>query len=135
MGGYEYDDGERAWPADGRPLRVAGQGRLHFSLWGRLFRKVRVRVIQNLPSKLLIGRQFMIKFQMDLLLGKCQGRFTVETEKGPTVKSGSIRYQLQKGGGEQVAEMDDQQVVADTFNPIEEMDLTGFGVILGVGLP
>jgi hypothetical protein len=84
--------------------------------------------MQKLPSKLLIGRQFMIKFQIDLLLGKCQGRFTVETEKGPTVFSGSIKYQLQTGGREQVAEMDDQQVVADTLDAIEEIDLTGFGV-------
>jgi hypothetical protein len=127
MGRYEYDDGGSAWSADGSPLRVAGRGRLDFCLWGRLFRRVRVRVMQKLPSKLLIGRQFMIKFQMDLLLGKGQGRFTVETENGPTIFSGSIRYQLQKGGGEQVAEMDDQQVVADTLDAIEEMDLSGFG--------
>jgi hypothetical protein len=45
--------------------------------------------MQKLPSKLLIGRQFMIKYQMDLLLGKGLGRITVETENGPKVSSGS----------------------------------------------
>jgi hypothetical protein len=64
---------------------------------------------------------------MDLLLGKGQGRFTVETENGPTVFSGSIRYQLQEGGCEHVAEIDDRQVIADTLDAIKEMDLSGFG--------
>jgi hypothetical protein len=98
MGGYEYDDGGSASSADGSPLRVAGRGRLDFCFWGRLFRRVRVRVMQKLPSKLPIGRQLMIKFQMDLLLGKGQGRFTVETENGPTVFSGSIRYRCRRVG-------------------------------------
>jgi hypothetical protein len=83
--------------------------------------------MQNLPSKLLIGRQFMIKYQIDLLLGKGQGRFAVETKNGPTVFSDSIMYQLQEGGSEQVAEMDDRQVIADTLDAIKEMELSDFG--------
>jgi hypothetical protein len=49
-------------------------------------------------QKLLIGRQFMIKYQIDLLLRKGLRRITVETENGPKVSSGSIRYQQLKKG-------------------------------------
>jgi hypothetical protein len=59
--------------------------------------------------------------------GKGLGRSTVETENGPTVFSGSIRFLLPKEGGEQVAEMDYRQIVADKLDAIDEMDLTGFG--------
>jgi uncharacterized protein YegP (UPF0339 family) len=55
--------------------------------------------MHNFPSKLLIGRQFMIKYRMDLLLDEGQGRFTLKAENGATVFSGSIRYQPQKGAG------------------------------------
>jgi hypothetical protein len=66
----------------------------------------------------------MIKYQMGLLMSRGQGRFTVETENGPTIFSGSIRYQA---GSEQVAKMDDRQVIADTLYAIKEMDLSCFG--------
>jgi hypothetical protein len=64
----------------------------------------------------------MVKYRMDLLLGDVKGRFTAETENGPTLFSGSIRYRPQNGGGEQVEEMDDRQVIADTLDAIDEMD-------------
>jgi hypothetical protein len=99
MRGFEYDEGGGAWYADGSSLQVAGRGRLDFCLWGRLFRRLRVRVMQQLPSKLLIGRQFVVKYRMDLLLGDGKGRFTAETENGPTLFRGSIGYQPQNGGG------------------------------------
>jgi hypothetical protein len=45
IGGYEYDEGRSAWSADGSPLKVAGRGRLEICLWGRLLRRVKVRVM------------------------------------------------------------------------------------------
>jgi hypothetical protein len=126
VGGYEYDEEGSASSAGGIPLQVAGRGRLDFCLWGRLFRRVRVRVMQKLPSKLPIGRQFMIKYQMDLLLGKGLGRVTAETENGPRVFSGSIRYQQLKEGGEQIAEMDNWQVEEDMLDAIDKMNITCF---------
>jgi hypothetical protein len=82
MGGYAYEEGGSAQAADGQPLNVAGQGKLDFCLWGRLFRGERVRVMESLPSRILIGRRFMIKNNMDLSLGNGTGKFIASTENG-----------------------------------------------------
>jgi hypothetical protein len=105
IGGYEYDEGGSAWSADGSPLRVVGRGRLEVFLWGQLFRTVRVWVMEMLQSKLLIGRQFMIRNGMDLSLGNGTGKFAVLTENGLAVFSGSIRYRRRGGDEEEVSDV------------------------------
>jgi hypothetical protein len=129
MGEYEYDEGGSAWSADGSPLQVAGRGRLDFCLWGQLFRRFRVRVMEILPSKLIIGRQLMIRNGIDLSLGNGTGKFTVLTENGLEVFSGSIRYRRRGGDEEEIAGVDEQRDIEDTLEAIENLDLGAFGVM------
>lgn len=48
---------EVAEAVDGHKLEVEGVGSLKFELWGRNFFE-EVRVMRNLPDKILIGRRF-----------------------------------------------------------------------------
>jgi hypothetical protein len=49
--------------ADWRALDVVGTGVVTFSLWGRLMRNIRVRVMRTLPSGILIGRRLMLRLE------------------------------------------------------------------------
>ena len=56
-----------AQAVDGHHLQVEGEGLLDFCLWGQRFRET-VRVLDQLPDKVLIGRKFWRanSFGMDL---------------------------------------------------------------------
>jgi hypothetical protein len=60
VGGAQFvRNSDGAESADGSPLAAIGRGVVTFSLWGRLFRKMPVRIMANLPSGILcsISRQ------------------------------------------------------------------------------
>lgn len=59
-GGNILHDNGIAQAVDGQRLHVEGEGSIHFSLWGRTFHEP-VRVLDNLPDKVLIGRGFWRK--------------------------------------------------------------------------
>jgi hypothetical protein len=83
--------------------------------------------MEMLPSKLLLGRQFMIRNGMNLSLGIGTGKFTVLAKNGPAVYSGSIRYRRRGGDEEEVAGVDEPGDIEDTLEAIENLDLEAFG--------
>ena len=58
LGGELQADGKGAQALNGVPLCVAGKGNLSFSLWDAVFQHYPVRIMKNMPSKILIGRKF-----------------------------------------------------------------------------
>jgi hypothetical protein len=79
--------------ADGGRLDVAGRGIIEVMLWGRLFQRYKVRVMKSLPSRMLLGRGFMLRYGMLLDLRRGFGSFVVEISHGTVRFSGSIRYE------------------------------------------
>ena len=66
-----YDDyGAKA--ADGRSIEVVGRGTLFFKFWGCCFNE-EVRIMRTLPSIMLIGRKFLLKYGVQLDLSNCTG--------------------------------------------------------------
>jgi hypothetical protein len=65
--------------ADGSALNVVGTGIVTFSLWGRLMRNIRVRVMRTLPSGILIGRCLMLLLKMSMDLSSGVGSFSADT--------------------------------------------------------
>jgi hypothetical protein len=67
QGGTIHDDEGSAEGADGGRLLVAGKGVLPcFTLWGHRFVEQAVRVMESLPSKVLIGSEFWRKYALKL---------------------------------------------------------------------
>jgi hypothetical protein len=64
---------------------------------------------------------------MDLSLGNGTGKFTVLTENGLAVFSGSTRYGRRGGDEEEVAGVDEQRDIEDTLEAIENLYLGAFG--------
>jgi hypothetical protein len=66
--------------ADGSPLAAIGEGRVSFSLWGHLFRRMPVRIMATLPSRVLLGNRFIrsgLRMAMDLKSGRRQFSLSV----------------------------------------------------------
>jgi hypothetical protein len=66
--------------ADGSPLAAIGEGRVSFSLWGHLFRRMPVRIMATLPSRVLLGNSFIrsgLGMAMDLKSGRRQFSLSV----------------------------------------------------------
>jgi hypothetical protein len=83
-GGTEFEKEDTlAQSADGTPFTVVGKGKLSFSLWGKFFNSLPVRIMQELPSGMLLGNRFIIgglRMSMDFETGQgsCvlpQGKF------------------------------------------------------------
>ena len=76
---------------DGSPLQVGGKGRLSFSFWGLRFEE-EVRVMSNLPDKLLLGRKFWRRHSLILDLDANEGSVKVREQRhhGP-IGCGGIR--------------------------------------------
>jgi hypothetical protein len=51
-----------------------------------------IRVMRTLPSSMLLGRESMLRHNMELDLGRGLGRFEVKTKHGRARFNGSIRY-------------------------------------------
>jgi hypothetical protein len=61
--------------ADGSALDVVGTGVVTLSLWSRLMRNIRFRVMRTLPSGILIGRRLMLRMKMSLDFSSGVGSF------------------------------------------------------------
>jgi hypothetical protein len=69
----DFEEGGKANAADGHSLDVAGRGRIDIMLRGRLFPGYQVRVMRNLPSRVLLGSEFVLRHNMELDLGRGLG--------------------------------------------------------------
>jgi hypothetical protein len=74
--------------ADGSALHVVETGVVTFSLWGRLVRNIRSRVMRTLPSRILIGLRLMLRLKMSLDFSSGVGSFSADTPRGPRIFSG-----------------------------------------------
>jgi hypothetical protein len=106
---------------------VVGTRVLTFSLWGRLMRNIRVRVMRTLPSRILIGRRLMLRMKMSLDFSSGVGVFSADTPRGPCIFSGRIFSGCIlhdcSGALEQVEDIYE----ADLEDAIGELDLQEFG--------
>jgi hypothetical protein len=91
-GGTDFEEVGEANAADGHSLDVAGRGKIYIMLWGRFFPRYLVRVMRTLPSRMLLGREFMLRHNVELYLGRGLGSFEVKTKHGRARFNGSIRY-------------------------------------------
>ena len=78
FGGILHVDAHGAAAVDGSELAVSGTGHLSFTLWGCHFEKYHVRVMENLPSGIPIGRRFWIKHKAVLDLQSMRGTMLVD---------------------------------------------------------
>jgi hypothetical protein len=129
--GTDSEEGGEASAADGHSLDLAGRGKTGIMLWGRLFPGYQVRVMRTLPSRMLLGREFMLRHDMELNLGRGLDSFEVKTKHGRARFNGSIRYgQQEVGTRESIAEV--QEFIeavgeADITEATEAMDYAEFG--------
>jgi hypothetical protein len=126
-GGTDFEEGGEANAADGHSLDVAGRGNIDIVLWGRLFPGYLVRVKRTLPSRMLLGREFMLRHNMELDLGRGLGSFEVKTKHGKARFNGSIRYGKRevgtRGNVAEVQESIEAVGEEDIRDAIEAMDL------------
>jgi hypothetical protein len=101
---------------------VVGTEFVTFSLWSRLMRNIRVRVMRTLPSGILIGRRLMLRLKMSLDFRSGVGSFSADTPRGPRIFSGRILHDC-SGALEQVEVIYE----ADLEDSIRELDLQEFG--------
>lgn len=71
-------DEEGASDAGGRKLDVASKGYLNYEIWGKMFYQQKIRVLPNLPSGILIGMKFWIRYGMKLYLENLKGTITIQ---------------------------------------------------------
>jgi hypothetical protein len=129
--GTDFEEGGEAKVADGHSLDVAGREKIGIILWRILFPGFEVRVMRTLPSRILLGREFILRHNMELDLGRVLGSFEVVTKYGRARFNGSIRYgQRELGTRGSIAE-DHESIEAvgedDVRDVIEAMDFTEFG--------
>jgi hypothetical protein len=123
--------GGEANAADGHSLDVAGRERIDIMLWGRLFPEYKVRVMRKIPSRMLLGREFMIRHNMELDLGRGLGSFEMKTKHGRARFNGSMWYgQREVGTKGSIAEVQESiEAVGeeDIRDAIEAIDFAEFG--------
>jgi hypothetical protein len=71
---------------------VVETGVVTFSLWGRLMRNIRVRVMRTLLSEILIGCRLMLRLKMSLDFSSGMGSFSADTPREPRIFSGLILH-------------------------------------------
>jgi hypothetical protein len=129
--GTDYEEGGEANAADGHSLDVAGREKIDIILWEILFPGFEVRVMRTLPSRILLGREFILRHNMELYLGRVLGSFEMETKYGRARFNGSIRYgQREVGTRGSIAEVHESiEAVGedDIRDVIEAMKFTEFG--------
>ena len=118
-GGTVKPDSSAAQAVNGRPLEVAGRGRLTFGLWGCLFESYPVRLMRPLPSKVLIGRRFWIQSKLFLDLGSLRGEIMVNGRR----YGGSIGAPEVPPSTEHIRRIAEDEDVEDA---IHELDLRDF---------
>ena len=110
----ELADGRRA---DG----VMRRGTLTLTLWGRRI-TTPVRILESLPSGIILGRKFMTEQKVVLDFAKLRGYFSV----GTNVFSGKLYLDAKHNCREVVAEISTLTAV-DVENEIRDMDLSALG--------
>jgi hypothetical protein len=118
-GGTDFEEGGEANAADVRSLDVAGRGRIDIMLWGRLFLGYQVRVMRTLLSRILLGREFMLRHNMELDLGHGLESFKIKTKHGRARFNGSIRY-----GKREVGTRGSVAEVQDSIGAVGEEDIS-----------
>jgi hypothetical protein len=63
-----------------------------FSLWGRLMRNIRVRIMRTLPLGILIGRRLMLRLKVSLDFRCGVVSFSVDTPRGSRILSERILH-------------------------------------------
>jgi hypothetical protein len=88
-------------------------------------------VMRTLPSRMLLGREFMLRHNMELDLGRGLGSFEVKTKHGRARFNGSIRYGKRevgtRGNVAEVQESIEAVGEEDIRDAIEAMDFAEFG--------
>jgi hypothetical protein len=69
--GTDFEEGGEANAADGHSLEVAGRENIGIKLWGILFPRFEVRVMRALPSRMLLGREFIHRHKHGAVFGAC----------------------------------------------------------------
>ena len=118
FGGILHADAHGAAAVDGSELAVSGTGHLSFTLWGCHFDKYHVRVMENLPSVILIGRQFWMKNKAVLDLQSMRGTMLVDGRD----HSGALHLVDRTFGEEVKAVIED----VDVDDAIKSMELSEF---------
>jgi transposase InsO family protein len=120
MGGEVIESQVLAHGADGSKLRVVGEAReeLGINLWGRNMR-LRVKLIDPLPAKLLLGCQCMENWGMVLDLSQKPPFGYFRGSPG----GGALRPRVQSPGSELIASVDELLSIRDQ---ISTLDLCGF---------
>jgi hypothetical protein len=67
--GTDFEKGEEENAADGHSLDIAGRKDCNHVV-GRLFLRYEVRMMRTLPSRMILGREFMLRHNMELDLGR-----------------------------------------------------------------
>jgi hypothetical protein len=129
--GTDFEEGGEANAADGHSLDVAGREKVGIILWGILFPGFEVWVMRTLPSRMLLGRDFILRHNMELDLGRVLGSFEEETKYDRARFNGSIRYgQREVGTRGSIAEVHESiEAVGedDITDAIEAMNFAEFG--------
>ena len=118
FGGILHADAHGAAMVDGSELAVSGTGYLSFTLWGCHFEKYHVRVMENLPSGILIGRQFWMKNKAVLDLQSMRGTMLMDGRDD----SGALHLIDPTFGEEVKAVIED----VDVDDAIKSMELSKF---------
>jgi hypothetical protein len=88
-------------------------------------------VMRTLPSLMLLGREFMLRHNIELGLGRGFGSFEVKTKHGRARFNGSIRYVKRevgtRGSVAEVQESIEAVGEEDIRDAIEAMDFAEFG--------
>jgi hypothetical protein len=91
---------------------------------GTLQKGMRVRIMRRLPSKILLGRRFILRLNMRLEFSRGLGSFTAPTKVGCGTRSGRIlSFDVPDNGCEHVRVVHE----ADVPEAIAELDLSMFG--------
>jgi hypothetical protein len=127
----DFEEGGESNAADGHSLDVAGREKNCIIMWGILFPGFEVRVMRKLPSRMLLGREFILRHNMELDLARVLESLEVETKYGRARFNGSIWYgQREVGTRGSIAEVHESiEAVGedDIRDVIEAMDFTEFG--------
>jgi hypothetical protein len=130
QGGTIEDDKIFAEGADGGRLSVAGKGVLPwFTLWGHRGFEQAVRVMENLPSKVLIGSEFWRKYALKLDLQRLCGEIDVEgqTFLGPVSTNMDGDFEVTQQVSQTIRDTDENMLeIEETKTTIKEMDLSSF---------
>jgi hypothetical protein len=113
--------GPGATGADGRSLPVLGTGVLPcFELWGCEFEGLEVRVMDHLPSKILVGVKFWMEYGLQLDLSKLSARIRVD---GVDYAGPVLPMQRRNYANEEIREVEETESVT---KEISSMELTEF---------